>query len=60
MNKRILDLALASDYKDLEDAIQYQVAWVNGAQFFLTRNEKDFKDAAIPVMTAEAFLKQFS
>ena len=59
VDKRIVDLALASDFKDLEDAIQYQVAAINGMQFFITRNLKDFKGAAIPVMTAEAFLRQF-
>jgi len=45
------------NFKDLEDAIQYQVAAQNGAQFFLTRNLQDFKNATLPVMTAEEFLK---
>lgn len=55
--EKTVDLALASDFKDLEDAIQYQVAAQNGAQFFLTRNLQDFKNATLPVMTAEEFLK---
>lgn len=51
--------ALAStNFKDLEDAIQYQVAQENGMQFFLTRNLRDFKQTMIPVMTAEDFLMQ--
>ncbi|MEK7255448.1 MAG: PIN domain-containing protein [Bacteroidota bacterium] len=57
VNERIVDLALTSNFKDLEDAFQYQVASENGIQYFLTRNQKDFKTAAIPVLTAEEFLK---
>lgn len=59
VDARIIGLALSSDFKDLEDAIQWQVALSNGAQYFLTRNMKDFKETTIPVMTAEYFLKQF-
>ncbi len=58
VSKQMVDLALASDFKDLEDAVQYQVAVLNESQYFITRNLKDFKHASIPVLTAEAFLKQ--
>ncbi|MCB9291897.1 MAG: type II toxin-antitoxin system VapC family toxin [Lewinellaceae bacterium] len=58
VDKRIVDLALASDFKDLEDAIQYQTAIANGIQFFITRNLKDFDMASIPVLTAEDFIRQ--
>ena len=54
---KTIDLALASNFKDLEDASQYQVAIQNKVQFFLTRDLKDFKGLSIPVMTAETFLK---
>ena len=51
--------ALAStNFKDLEDAIQYQVAQENGMQFFFIINLRDFKQTSIPVMTAEDFLMQ--
>jgi predicted nucleic acid-binding protein len=56
VDESVLDLALLSDFKDLEDAMQYQVAIQHGAQYFLTRNVKDFKVASIPVLSAEDFL----
>jgi len=57
VNDKILDLALSSDFKDFEDALQYQTAIENNINILLTRNLKDFKTADIPVMTAEQFLK---
>lgn len=54
---KTVDLAFASDFKDLEDAMQCQVALQNGLTIFLTRNLKDFKNAPLVVMSAEDFLK---
>jgi len=51
-----IELALSSDFKDFEDAIQYFTAIENGVEILLTRNLKDYKPAAITVMTAEQFL----
>ena len=52
-----VDLALISDFKDFEDALQYYTAKNNLADIFITRNIKDFKKTALPVMTAEDYLK---
>ncbi|MDX1940525.1 MAG: PIN domain-containing protein [Saprospiraceae bacterium] len=52
-----IDLALLSDFKDFEDAFQYYTAKNNHADVLITRNVKDFKNAEIPVMTAEEYLK---
>ncbi len=57
VNEKIIDLALSSDFNDLEDAIQYYVALENEIPIILTRNLKDFKLSKIPVMTADDFLK---
>jgi predicted nucleic acid-binding protein len=54
---KVIDLALASDFKDFEDGIQYFTAIENGIQTLLTRNLKDYKSAEIVVMTAEQFIK---
>ena len=43
MNDKILELALVSDFKDFEDAIQYYTALENELDLILTRNKKDFK-----------------
>jgi predicted nucleic acid-binding protein len=56
VDEKIIDLALSSDFKDFEDAIQYYAAIENNINILLTRNLKDFRQARIPVMTAEDFL----
>ena len=54
---KIVELALASDFKDFEDGMQYYTALEQGIKMILTRNLKDFKTAGVPVMTSEQFLK---
>lgn len=57
LDDKILELALTSNFKDFEDAIQYHTALENGIDSVITRNKKDFKHAKIPVMTAKEYLK---
>lgn len=57
VNDKIIELALASDFFDFEDAIQYNIAIENGITTLLTRNLKDFKKAEIAILTAQQFLK---
>jgi predicted nucleic acid-binding protein len=57
VNDKIIELALASDFHDFEDAIQYNTAIENGITTLLTRNLKDFKKAEIVILTAQQFLK---
>jgi len=57
VNDKIVERALASDFKDFEDALQYYTATENKISKLITRNLKDFKAAEIIVMTAEQFLK---
>ena len=57
VDDKIIELALGSDFKDFEDAIQYYCAIENGFKTLLTRNLKDYKKANIPIMTAESFVK---
>ncbi len=54
---KTIELALSSDFKDFEDGIQYFTAIENNVTILLTRNLKDYKTAAIPVMTAEQYVK---
>ncbi|MCG9899992.1 MAG: PIN domain-containing protein [Hydrotalea sp.] len=53
---KVIDLALSSDFRDFEDAIQYFTAIENRLEILLTRNLHDYKKANILVMTAEQFL----
>jgi predicted nucleic acid-binding protein len=52
----IVDQALASPFSDFEDALQYHAALTKGVSAIITRNTRDFRNAAIPVMTAGEFL----
>lgn len=58
MDDKILELALVSDFKDFEDAIQYHTALENELNLILTRNKKDFKKSVLPVFTAKEYLKK--
>ena len=58
LNNKIIELALVSDFKDFEDAIQYHTALENGVDIIITRNKKDFKSSKIPVMTAGEYLRK--
>lgn len=53
----VVDKAINSNFKDFEDAIQYYSAITTGCDLIITRNEKDFKNALIPVMNAQGYLQ---
>lgn len=57
VNDKIIELALASDFPDFEDAIQYYTAVDSNLEIILTRNLKDYRKASITVMTAGDYLK---
>jgi len=56
VDDKIIELAIASDFSDFEDAIQYNTAIENNIHILLTRNLKDYKKAKIQVMNPETFL----
>ncbi|PKP12495.1 MAG: PIN domain nuclease [Bacteroidetes bacterium HGW-Bacteroidetes-3] len=56
LDDKILELALVSDFKDFEDAIQYHSALENNLDIIVTRNKKDFKNSILPVFTAKEYL----
>lgn len=55
---KIIELALASDFKDFEDAIQFYTALENNSEAIITRNKKDFKNNLIPVFSAKEYLNK--
>ena len=57
VNDKIVELSLASDFKDFEYGLQYFTAIENNITTLLTRNLKDYRAAQIVVMTAEDYLK---
>ncbi|MBI2270843.1 MAG: PIN domain-containing protein [Bacteroidetes bacterium] len=56
VDSKKIDLAIASEFNDFEDAIQYYTSIESGIGIFVTRNVKDYKKAHIQVMTPETFL----
>lgn len=56
LDDKIIQLALASDFNDFEDAIQYYTALEHNITTLITRDLKDFKKAKIWVMTSEQYL----
>lgn len=57
LDDKIIELALVSDFKDFEDAIQYHTALENGMDVIITRNKKDFKNSKLPILTAKEYIK---
>lgn len=57
LDDKISDLALNSEFRDFEDAIQYFTAISYDQDLIITRNQSDFKESKIPVMTAGEFIK---
>jgi predicted nucleic acid-binding protein len=57
VTKAIIKKSLKTDFKDFEDAIQYNCALsINKIDFIVTRDTKDFKNSVLPVLTPEEAL----
>jgi predicted nucleic acid-binding protein len=56
VDDKCIELAIASEFTDFEDAIQNAVALENGITTFITRNTKDFKKSTLTVLSPETFL----
>lgn len=56
MDDEVVEKAIHSNFKDFEDAMQYFSALASNCNIIITRNEKNFKNAMIPVMNAESYL----
>ena len=44
---------------DFEDALQVAAAMACGAQFVITRNERDFKNSPVPALSPDDFLRRY-
>jgi predicted nucleic acid-binding protein len=54
--KPYITLSKASQTKDFEDAVQYVAAETVFADYIITRNDKDFETAKIPVLSSDALI----
>jgi predicted nucleic acid-binding protein len=58
LTKRIIENSIKINFKDFEDAIQYNSALnYKKVDAIITRNTKDFKNSALPVLLPEEALK---
>lgn len=57
MDDEVVEKAVNSSFRDFEDALQYFSAIASNCEIIITRNEKDFKNALIPVMNGESYLE---
>lgn len=53
---REIQQAIAAEWKDFEDAVQFSSAKSSAIDVILTRNQKDFQSTEILVMSPEDFL----
>jgi len=60
VDNKTIDLAIASDFSDFEDAIQHACAIEHNIDTIITRNIRDYKKASINVLTPEVFLSRIS
>lgn len=58
LDDKAIELALASNFNDFEDGLQYYIAIANDADIIITRNKKDFKNSEIPVLTAGEYIRK--
>ena len=58
-NEHIIDNALYSNFKDVEDGYQYFVAKEYNIPIIITRNTKDFLVDDLSVITPEQFLNMY-
>lgn len=56
VSRVVLEDALASNFKDFEDAVIYQSAVRANVEVILTRNQNDFNKSSISVYSPTAFL----
>jgi len=57
ISEKAVDDALASNFTDFEDGLQYFSAKENEVKIILTRNAKDYKGKDLTVQTAEEYLE---
>lgn len=51
--------ALKKGWGDIEDAMQYECAWLNHSNCIITRNKKDFSKSELPVYSPDEWIVDF-
>jgi hypothetical protein len=56
VDEKVIDLSLASDFKDFEDAVQCYSAVSARVDCLITRNKTDYITGILTIMTPDEFL----
>jgi len=56
VDESVVEKGLNSNFSDFEDSLQYYSALKAKCNIIITRNAKDFKEADLPIMSAEEYL----
>lgn len=57
LNESVIEKGLNSKFADFEDSLQYYCALQANCAVIITRDVKDFKESALPVMTPDEYLQ---
>jgi predicted nucleic acid-binding protein len=60
VNQAVISMALATNFKDFEDAISYGAAVLNNLDAIVTRNQKDFPVTTPRILTPEQLIQELS
>ena len=60
VNQDAINMALAANFKDFEDAIQYSSAVVNNLDAIVTRNPQDFPVATPRILTMQQLIQELT
>jgi hypothetical protein len=60
VDQAVINMALTSNFKDFEDAIQYGVAVVHNLDAIITRNSEDFPVAIPRILTPQQLIQELS
>jgi predicted nucleic acid-binding protein len=56
IDEKIIDLSLASNFKDFEDAVEYYTLIQSPAVCLISRNKSGYLNKKIPILSPEEFL----
>jgi predicted nucleic acid-binding protein len=60
VDQSVVSMALATNFRDFEDAIQYSTAVINHLDAIVTRNPQDFAEAALRIMTPDILIQEIT
>jgi predicted nucleic acid-binding protein len=60
VNQATISMALATNFKDFEDAILYGTAVLNNLEVIVTRNQKDFPVTTPRILTPEQLIQELT